>query len=151
MTRPKFDAIPQPRSDTSSSMPVLTASNALLADLQRASRWLAKFDIYVDNYLGLVQGDPDCRLDCRLDVLWTLLHVIDQVFCPLDADDPPARCKPASVKKFHKGDAYWESPKHILGWILNSVAMTLELLPHCGAGITKLLDSIPRGQRRLSM
>jgi hypothetical protein len=76
---------------------------------------------------------------------------MDQVLYPLNANGPPAQHKPALVKKLRKGDAYWETPKHILGWILNSVTMMLELLPHCHAWLMEPLDSIPTSQHRLSI
>jgi hypothetical protein len=55
-------------------------------EMQCACGILAQFDIYVDNYLGLVQGDTNhcSRFHC------VLLHTVDQSFCPLTLRTPPS-------------------------------------------------------------
>ena len=45
-------------------------------------------------------------------------------------DDDPHRHEPASVKKLLKGDASWNTIKTILGWIIDTIAMTITLPPH---------------------
>jgi hypothetical protein len=79
-------------------------------------------DIYVDDYIGAVQGGPALRTRARR----ILFETIDQVFRPQSASDPPTRQEPISVKKLHKGDARWATRKVILGWLLDTVAETLE-------------------------
>ncbi|CAB9530384.1 hypothetical protein SEMRO_2856_G338750.1 [Seminavis robusta] len=79
-------------------------------------------DVYVDNFLLAVQGCPQARL--RL--LRRLLHTIDAVFRPLDAQDPSLRKR----EKFPQGDAYFCTRKILLGWLLDTLRQTLELPPH---------------------
>jgi hypothetical protein len=77
-----------------------------------------------------------------------VLHGIDQVFRPFEPGDFPGRMEPTSVNKLLKGDTYWETCKVMLGWILNTLAMTLELPPHRRLHIQDILASIPSSQRR---
>jgi hypothetical protein len=67
------------------------------------SRPLAKFDIYVDDFLGIAQGCPKCLWQLRR----VLFHTLDEVLRSLDQDDPEARQEPISIKKLQKGDACW--------------------------------------------
>jgi hypothetical protein len=58
-------------------------------------------DIYVDDYMSLAQGTPRRRTQH-----WrALLHSLDDIFRPKDAQDPPQRKDVPSLKKFHQGDA----------------------------------------------
>jgi hypothetical protein len=59
-----------------------------------------------------------------------LLHAIDRQFRLLSPDDHPFWKGPVPVKKLQQGDAYWSTRKIMLGWIRDSVAMTLELPVH---------------------
>jgi hypothetical protein len=110
--------------------------------MQHARRILAQFDIYVDDYLGMVQGNADRQSKVRR----VLLHAVDQIFRPLDEQDTPFRKEPVSVKKLLKGDAYWETRKIILGWILDTIAKTLELPPHRRERLQAILDEMPPTQ-----
>jgi hypothetical protein len=76
---------------------------------------------------------------------------LDRVFQPLDPDDHPQQSEPASVKKLLKGDGAWATRKHILGWLLDTVASTLELPPHRRERLQELLDEIPPTQKRISV
>ena len=49
-----------------------------------------------------------------------------------------------SLKKAQAGDGDWSVSKEILGWIINSAAGTISLLPKCIAELTTLLDPPPR-------
>jgi hypothetical protein len=60
-------------------------------------------DIYVDDYLGLVQGGPRWRNRVQR----ILFESIDAVFRPLHLDDPSTCQEPISVKKLLKGDGSW--------------------------------------------
>jgi hypothetical protein len=122
----------RPPGAISSSVAVPLHSDPLLQLLQRTSHRLAKFDVYVDDYLGLVQ----CTLECRREVIRTLLHAMDQVFCPVDLDGSPACRELASVKKLKKGDAYWETRKHILGWLLTVACVSPSCLTACSSSST---------------
>jgi hypothetical protein len=48
------------------------------------------------------------------------LHSINEVFRPVDELDDPIRNHVPSIKKLLKGDAYLDTLKIILGWILDT-------------------------------
>ena len=65
------------------------------------NRPLQYWVVYVDDFLGLAQGNKK-----RLQMIKrALLHALDSVFHPLEPDDLPDQQDPASVKKLKKGDA----------------------------------------------
>ena len=54
------------------------------------------------------------------------MHAMDDILAQQDADT--MHCKEAiSEKKLAKGDGGWNQWKEVLGWILDSERMTLEL------------------------
>jgi hypothetical protein len=61
-------------------------------------RPVASHDVYVDDFLSLVQGGTRRRLQVKR----SLLHALDSVFRGLDASDSLHRQEPASVKKISK-------------------------------------------------
>ena len=85
---------------------------------------VAAVDVYVDDFLLLAQTKRQ-----QQRVMRAALHSIDDVFRPLQSGDPAHRKEPASTKKMLKGDACWMSKKRILGWDIDSQALTLNL-PH---------------------
>jgi hypothetical protein len=103
-------------------------------------------DIYVDDYLGLVQGGP--RRRNRVQRI--LFESIDAVFRPLRPDDPSTRQEPISVKKLLKGDGSWQSRKTILGWIIDSIQHTLELPHRRMLRLVGILDELPRSKSRIA-
>jgi hypothetical protein len=105
-----------------------------------------KWDVYVDDFIGMVQGGWRHRRHVKR----VLLHTLDRVFRPLDSGDSEQRQEPASVKKLRKGDATWSTRKVILGWIIDSIQLTLELPFHLIARLFELLDSVVSSQRRVS-
>jgi hypothetical protein len=50
-----------------------------------------------------------------------------------------------------KGNGYWETRKVILGWILDTLHMTVELPAPCAARLQEILDSIPSHQKLTSV
>jgi hypothetical protein len=110
------------------------------------TRVLAAVDIFVDGFLGVAQGDASCLSRIRR-ILFTS---IGDVFRPMDALDKSARREPISVSKLMKGDACWTTRKKILGWILDTIAMTLTLPESRAARLKELLDDIPPHQKRVS-
>ena len=84
---------------------------------------LAAVDVYVDDFIGLGQGSKRRLRNIR----GTLFHCLDEVMRPLPPDDTKSRQEPASVKKLKKGDACWKTRKIILGWLIDTVAMTVQL------------------------
>jgi hypothetical protein len=113
----------------------------------RRARQLAYIDVFVDDFLGAAQGN-----EARLNrVRRILMDSIDLIFRPLEAGDSPTRLEPISVKKLRQGDATWSTCKKLLGWIIDSVAMTLTLPPRRLARLAEILAEIPRSQKRLSI
>jgi hypothetical protein len=132
---------------TAAAVPVPVQDNPMLVRDHSTRRKLGRFDIFVDDYIGAMQGGPKRKLQLTR----ILLQSIDEIFRPLDADDSPFRQEPSSVKKMKKGDAAWETRKLILGWIIDTILMTLELPDHRRARLHEILHSIPRSQKRTSV
>jgi hypothetical protein len=110
---------------------------------------LAYVDVYVDDFIGAAQrssaGPTD--LDNRRQVRRLLLHAVVDVFRPLSQGDSPERCEPVSLKKLEAGDCSWGTMKLVLGWIVDTVNMTITLPPHRTARLQEILDSFPSSQR----
>jgi hypothetical protein len=102
-------------------------------------------DIFVDDFISLGQA-PNTRR-----IRKTLLHSIDHVFRPVTDGDSPFRREPVSLKKLRKGDCSWDTIKLVLGWIVDTISMTIHLPPHRIERLWEILDSIPKSQRRTSM
>ena len=100
----------------------------------------------MDDFIGLAQEYSNSRRVRRI-----LLHAIDDVFRPLDSTDSPFRRQPASLKKLDKGDCSWSTVKVILGWIIDTVSMTIHLPPHRIERLAEILASIPVTQKRTSI
>jgi hypothetical protein len=62
-----------------------------------------RWDVYVDDLIGMVQGNRAHQRDAKR----VLLHALDSVFRKLETTDNPHRQEPASIKKLLKGDATW--------------------------------------------
>jgi hypothetical protein len=111
-------------------------------------RPLGKFDIYVDDFLGVAQGNAR-RLQRIRRVLF---HTLDKVLRPNDNDDDSCRPEPISIKKLQKGDACWSTQKQVLGWLIDTIQSTLTLPPH---RLDRLFDilhhSIRAHQKRVSL
>ena len=99
----------------------------------------------MDDFVGLAQP-PQQRRVRRI-----LLDAIDEVFRPLSSTDTPTRKEPVSVKKLREGDGSWSTIKSVLGWIIDSEAITISLSPHRVARLKEILDEIPSTQRRISV
>ena len=110
-------------------------------------RPLKKVEVFVDDFLGLGQGNPSQLSAVRR----TLLHSLDEVFRPLDDLDDKYRKEPASTKKLKQGDAAWGTRKLMLGWIIDTILMTLELPHHRKVRLLAILDEVPPTQKRISV
>jgi hypothetical protein len=108
---------------------------------------LAKFDVFVDDFIGIGQGDPKRLMAIRQ----VLLHTIDDLFRPLDAADSVYRNEPSSTKKLGKGDGAWATRKIVLGWLIDTIAMTIELPPHRQERLREILADIKPDQKRTSV
>lgn len=128
---PDSDTVPKPGPASPPPLPALPqlprANRAQPLQLHLPTRPLAYVDLYMDDFLGLAQGHPRARQRVRD----TIFHCIDQVFRPNDAGDTDSpRQEPISLSKLNKGDALWATRKVMLGWIIDSVAETIELPEH---------------------
>lgn len=108
-------------------------------------RPLAYIDVFVDDFLGLAQGDRPRRNRIRR----ALLQSFDRVFRPLEADEG-ARVEPVSVKKLLKGDAAWATSKVLLGWLVDSLRGTIELPSHRQERLHELVTTY-QGRKRASL
>ena len=111
------------------------------------AKLLAYVDIFVDDFLGLAQG-PRYR---RHHVCHTLFYVSNKVFRPLDRQDIKQRKEVLFLKKLEAGDCSWSTCQTMLGWIVDSVNMTIALPHHRGAWLKKIVSSIPRTQHRVGV
>ena len=83
-------------------------------------------DVYVDDFISQVQGPKPRRVQHQR----RLQYSIDDVFRPVDSQDPPTRSSLPSKSKMEKGDACMMTRKGVLGWIIDTIRSTLELPPH---------------------
>jgi hypothetical protein len=108
---------------------------------------LALIDIYVDDFIGLAQGSQ-ARLRAVRRVLF---DAVDQVLRPLDDTDTGTnREEPISIKKLRKGDGAWHTRKVLLGWMVDSTALTIELTPSKAQRLDELLE-LPSDKRYISL
>ena len=127
---------------TATPVPTLQPTTAIHTPGYR--RPIRYANVYVDDFLALIQGNKHQRLQ----TMRTILHVLDLVLRPLDPSDGNFRQEPASVKKLKKGDANWSTKKVVLGWAVDTVAKTIELPPHHVEQLHLILDSIQPNQKR---
>jgi hypothetical protein len=107
---------------------------------------VAEVDVYVDDFIGIAQGDVP-RLN---EVRDTLMYSIDDVFRPNDQQDLK-RAEPISLKKLGKGDASWKTSHTILGWNIDTLSKTITLPPHRVERLQEILAAIPHYQKRIGV
>ena len=105
---------------------------------------LSSIDVFMDNFIAMGQTQNTCPR-----VRKVLMEAIDQVFRPLDALDDPYCTESISVKKLRKGDCSWDTCKTVLGWIIDTVQMTIKLPKHRVQRLGKILASIPSRQKQI--
>lgn len=88
-------------------------------------RPLKYVDVYVDNFIGLAQGNSNTCNQVRDH----LFMAIDKVFRPASPSEEKQRQEPASIKKLSKGDGCWSTQKQVLGWDIDTLAQTINLPP----------------------
>jgi hypothetical protein len=110
-------------------------------------RPLQKTDVFVDDFVAMAQGDKRQLSKVRR----TLLHTLDEILRKLDALDDEHRKEPASTKKLKQGDACWGTRKLVLGWIIDTILLTLELPQHRKDRLQAILNELPRSQKRTSV
>ena len=72
---------------------------------------LAYIDIFVDDFLGITQGNKAQREEVKR----ALLHLLVNVLHPLFPTDLPTRQDPASLKKMKQGNSMWATQKIHIG------------------------------------
>ena len=107
---------------------------------------LSYVDIYMDDFLGLAQGHPGLRERVRS----TIFHSIDDILRPNAPTDSVHRNEPISLSKLAKGDAKWATRKVLLGWIVDTVAETVELPEHRRLRFLEILETL-QDRRRVSL
>lgn len=147
---PRLELGPHPLEDQANTppeehTPVAPDDQAPLGPpvLAPAQRPVRHVDVYIDDFILAIQGLPAARR--RL--LRQLLHMIDQVFRPVDNSDSPYRKHTASVKKMLQGDAYLCTRKVVLGWLIDTMRKTLELPPHRAARLFAIFDDLRHATR----
>ena len=142
----------EPSSPTLHSPELPTASLALPVPSNRdpclpsKSDHLQYVDVFMDDFIALCQGTKDQR-----HVRSTLLYAIDEIFRPNDAHDNSYRREPVSIKKLKQGDCSWSTIREVLGWIINTATMTIQLPLHRQERLAEILASIPPSQKRISV
>ena len=95
-------------------------------------------DCYIDDFVLLAQGER--KRQRRLCGI--LFNCLNGVFRPPDTNDKWKK-DPNSLKKLLKGDGALLTIKIILGWLIDTVARTIELPPHRLERLYKLLGAFP--------
>ena len=108
---------------------------------------VAYVDVFVDDFIALCQGSNNEKSRVRQH----LLHSVDRIFRPNDAMDNEYRREPVSIKKLNQGDLSWSTEKKILGWVIDTGSMTINLPPHRAERLHDILHSIPPQQKRISI
>lgn len=137
--------LPKKVLDPKVAVPVPTNADPFLNHSRR--RQLGKVEIYMDDYIAAAQGDKQTLAKIRR----ILFHAIDDVFRPLEPGDNQARKEPISVSKLRKGDADWSTCKKVLGWLIDTVELTIQLPPRRMERLQALLDKYPPDKRRAAV
>ena len=120
------EVVLSPRADTPPAPPASVAVDVPASRdpcLPCTGKPLQYVDVFVDDFIGLAQ-DPHLPRVRR-----TLLHTIDHVLRPVSPTDSPFRREPVSLKKLRKGDCSWDTVKVVLGWVVDTINMTIHLPP----------------------
>ena len=93
------------------------------------NKFLAYVDIFVDDFIGLDQC-PTHQIrhvptHQRLNVCRTVFHALEKVFIPLDKLDPTQGKEFLSIQKLDEGDCSWSICQVLLGWMTETVNMTM--------------------------
>ena len=112
------------------------APNAHDPSLPSTGKPLSSVDIFVGDFVGLAQEYYNSR-----HVRMILLHDIDDIFCLLDSTDNAFRRQPISLKNLDKGNCSWGTIKLILGWMIDTVSMTIHIPPRRLERLVEILAS----------
>ena len=97
--------------------------------------------------MGLNQG-PTHR---RRHTWSTLLHALDKVFQPLDTKDSSDQKEVLSMKKLDTVDCNWFNFQVLLGWVIETVNIMMNLPPHQENCFREIISAIPRNQNRIEL
>ena len=95
------------------------------------------FEVYVDDFIGLIQATDEGILRHHTRALF---HAIHSVFPPASVTGHSGG-DPISEKKLEEGEGIWAARKEILGWLFDGIARTIELPPK---KVTKIEETITR-------
>jgi hypothetical protein len=101
----------------------------------------------VDDFVGMVQGNPAHQKHVKC----ILRRSLDEVLRQVDDQDNAHRQEPASIKKMLKGYATRATRKVVLGWLLDTLAMTVQLPSHRVTHWFEILDYITPKQHRTTV
>ena len=111
-----FAGHPPSNQDVTASLPLCDLS------LPTTGQPSAYVDVFVDDFEALAQGRSGGRRVRRI-----LLHAVDNVLRPLNATDSKFLRELVSLKKLQKGEYSWSTVKLVLGWIIDTKAMSIHL------------------------
>ena len=115
--------------------------------LQRTNeKLLACVDVFVDKFLGLMQGPWQ-----RRHVRCTIFHALDKVLHPLDRQDTKQRKEVINLKKLDAGYCSWSTCQILIGRIVDYINMTTTLPPHQVERLREILSAITSSQRRIGV
>ena len=83
-------------------------------------------DVYVDKFILLSQG----YLRRRNQIRSLLFHAMEQIFQPPDALEPDHLRDSISTKKLLKDNGECDNNKPILGWLVDTITLTIQLPAH---------------------
>ena len=87
---------------------------------------LAYIDIFMDDFLGITQGNKSRREEVER----ALFHSLNDMLLPFSPTDLPTLQDPASLKKMKQGESTWATQQNLLGWVIDSVRGTIHLPQH---------------------
>jgi hypothetical protein len=110
--------------------------------VQAREKFYHLFEVYLDDYIGLLQStDPELmRHHSR-----ALLHAIHQIFPPPTATGHDGEDPISHKKLVLEGEGIWDTRKEILGWIFDGLHRTMVLPPQ---KIDNLRDTIQTTLRK---
>ena len=103
---------------------------------------LAYIDIFVDDFLGITQGNKARREEVKR----SLLHSLKGVLCPPLANGPAHAPRTCITEKDETGRQHVRHTKILLGWVIDSVRGTIHLPQHRVTRLTTMLQEV-EGQR----
>ena len=106
---------------------------------------LSYVEIFLNDFLDLEQG-PTHR--CHT-VRWALFHAINAVFITLNSKYGEHFDEVLFLKNINAGDLTWLTCQVLLGWIVDSVNLTMNLPPYRAERLKEILGAIPPAHKRV--